>query len=124
MRFGWHSECFIVLRMETELMKKLLFAIVFLGATAAFGQAGSISSQATPIQFSEHPQHASITAMACEHTLVGGTADNYNYAHGERPLCEFGPVTEPTPLGDVARAFRKQKLAAKRAEIVFEKQGS
>src|SRR5215475_9598071 len=105
-------------------MKKLLFAILFLGATAAFGQAGAISSQAQMVQIPDHPQHASLTPMACEHPLVGGAADNYTYAHGERPLWEFGPVTEPTPLGDVARAFRKEKLAAKKAELVFEKQGS
>ncbi len=33
-------------------------------------------------------------------------------------------MVEPTPLGDVARAYRREKLAAKKAEIVFEKQGS
>ena len=55
--------------------------------------------------------------------LVGGGA--YTYAQGERPLWEFGPAfPPPTPLGDVARAFRKEKLAAKKAEIVLEKQGS
>lgn len=104
-------------------MKKLLFAIVFLGATAAFGQA-AVSSQATPIQFSEHPQHAGVAPMACEHPLVGGASDNCSYAKGERPLWEFGPVSEPTPLGDVARAYRKEGVAAKKAEVVFEKQGS
>jgi hypothetical protein len=61
-------------------------------------------------------------AMATESPLVGG--GSYTYAQGERPLWEFGPVSEPTPLGDVARAYRKEKLAAKKAEIVFEKQGS
>ena len=105
-------------------MKKLLFAIVFLSASAAFGQAGSISGQAQAIQFPDHPQHASLTAMACEHPLVGGASDNYTYAQGERPLWEFGPVSEPVPLGDIARANRKEKLAAKKAEIILEKQGS
>jgi hypothetical protein len=105
-------------------MKKLLFAIVCLGATAALGQAGAISSQAQMMQIPDHPQHAWLTPMACEHPLVGGVSDNYRYAQGERPLWEFGPVSEPTPLGDVARAYRKEKLAAKKAEIVFEKQGS
>ena len=38
-------------------MKNLLFAIVFLSASAAFGQAGSISGQAQAIQFPDHPQH-------------------------------------------------------------------
>ena len=104
-------------------MKNLFFAFIFLGATAAFGQ-GSISGQVAPLQIADHPQHASLTPMASEHPLVGGAADNYSYAHGERPLWEFGPVCEPTPLGDVARAYGKEKLAAKKAEVVFEKQGS
>ncbi len=61
--------------------------------------------------------------MACEHSLVGGAADNYSYAKGEQPLWEFGPVSQPVPLGDVARANRKDKVAVKKAEVVFEKQG-
>jgi hypothetical protein len=39
-------------------------------------------------------------------------------------LWEFGPVSQPTPLGDVARAYRKEKSVAKKAELVLEKQGS
>jgi hypothetical protein len=105
-------------------MKTVLLGIMILCAAAAFGQAGSISNQAIPIQIADHPQHASFSSMACEHPLVGGAADTYTYAQGERPLWEFGPVSEPTPLGDVARAYRKEKLAAKKAEVVFEKQGS
>jgi hypothetical protein len=46
-------------------------------------------------------------------------------AHGERPLWEFGPVSEPErPLGDVAREVRKEKQVARKAEITLEKQGS
>ena len=105
-------------------MKNLLFAVIFLAATAAFGQAGSISSQVAPLRIADHAQHASLAPMASEHPLVGGAADNCSYAHGERPLWEFGPVSQPTPLGDVARAYRKEKLAAKKAEVVYEKQGS
>jgi hypothetical protein len=110
--------------MKTEHRKKLLLAVLVLGATAAFGQAGSISSQATAIQIPDHPLHASLAPMACERPLVGGAADNYSYAQGERPLWEFGPLSVPTPLGDVARAYRREKAAARKAEIVFEKQGS
>lgn len=105
-------------------MKTALFATIFLCSAAAFGQAGAISSQTMPLQMPDHPQHASFTSMASEHPIVGGAPDGYTYAKGERPLWEFGPVTEPTPLGDVARAFRKEKLTAKKAEIVLEKQGS
>lgn len=105
-------------------MKTLLLACIILCAVTALGQAGSLSSQAVPLQFPDHPQHASLGAMACEHPLVGGAPDSYSYAQGERPLWEFGSVTEPTPLGDVARAYRKEKLTAKKAEVVLEKQGS
>lgn len=106
-------------------MKTIFLAMIILGAATAFGQAGSLSSTVVPLQIPDHPQHASFAAMASEHPLVGGAADTYTYAKGERPLWEFGPVSDPTPsLGDVARAYRKEKLAAKKAEIVLEKQGS
>ena len=105
-------------------MKAIILAMLILCAAAAFGQAAAISSQAVPVIFTDHPQHASLGAMACERPLVGGAADNYTYAQGERPLWEFGPMSEPTPLGDVARAYRKEKVAAKKAGVVVEKQGS
>ena len=107
-------------------MKITFLALLILCAGAAFGQtAGSISSQSTPIQIPDHVMHAEQHAMAQESPLVGSTGTTYTYAQGERPLWEFGPMLPPpTPLGDVARAFRREKLAAKKAEIVFEKQGS
>ncbi len=108
-------------------MKITLFVSAFflLFAATAFGQvAGSISSQAQQLQMPEHPAHAEQRDMAQERPLVGGSGTTYTYAQGERPLWEFGPVSVPTPLGDVARAYRKEKLAARKAEIVFEKQGS
>ena len=104
-------------------MKITLLILILFCAVGAFAQ-GAISSQPVVAQFAEHPEHASITPMAPEHPIGGGGPDTYSFAHGERPLWEFGPVSEPVPLGDVARAFRKEKMAAKKAEIVLEKQGS
>jgi hypothetical protein len=104
-------------------MKPLFVLAIILCSAAAFGQA-ALSNQVVPIQIADHPQHASLTPMACERPLVGGAPDAYVYAQGERPLWEFGPVSEPVSLGEVARAVRKEKLTAKKAEIVFEKQGS
>jgi hypothetical protein len=102
----------------------LILMMVFVGS-ACFGQASSsVSSQPQVIQMSSHPMHADQHSMASEHALVGGGPGTYSYAQGERPLWEFGPVSVPVPLGDVARAVRKEKLTAKKAEIVFEKQGS
>jgi hypothetical protein len=105
-------------------MKITLFALLLLVTASAFGQAaGAISAEAHMLQFPDHPQHADMQAMATEHFLVGG--GSVTYAQGERPLWEFGPFSAPpTPLGDVARAYRREKLASKKAEIVFEKQGS
>jgi len=115
-----------VLSIELTLkpMKLLLVGAVVLCSVAAFGQAGSLSSQVTVVSIPDHPMHASLTAMACERPLVGGAPDAYAYAQGERPLWEFGPVSQPTPLGDVARAYRKEKVVAKKPAIVFEKQGT
>ena len=104
-------------------MKTTLFVLVILCAAAAFGQNGGVlSNQAQIFQFPEHPQHAALHEMAKEQPLVGGSS--YTVEHGEVPLWEFGPVSEKPSLGDVARAYRKEKVNAKKAEIVFEKQGS
>jgi len=103
-------------------MKTTLFVLFIFCTAAAFGQAAVLSNQPQVIQSPSHPLHADTHPMATETPLVGG--GGYTYAQGERPLWEFGPVSQPTPLGDVARAYRKEKLTAKKAEIVFEKQGS
>jgi len=106
---------------------KIIFSILFvLCAAMAWGQVagGVLTNQPQVLELPEHPQHAALHEMATEQPLVGGSPATYSYAQGERPLWEFGPVSDPVPLGDVARAYRKQKLTAKKAEIVFEKQGS
>ena len=104
-------------------MKATFFALFFLVAASAFGQVSVLSNEVSVFHISDHPQHAEAHALAAEQSLVGG--GSISYAQGERPLWEFGPVSAPpTPLGDVARAFRKEKLGFKKAEIVLEKQGS
>ena len=105
-------------------MKTTFFLLFILCSAAAFGQYGSVSSQPIVLQLPEHTQHATLHEMAPEQSLVGGSPATYTYAQGEQPLWEFGPVSQQVPLGDVARAYRKQKLTAKKAQIVFEKQGS
>jgi hypothetical protein len=105
-------------------MKTTLLALFILVAATAFGQTGGVlSNQPQIIEPPSHPLHADQHSLASETPLVGGGA--YTYAQGERPLWEFGsPNPAPTPLGDVARAYRKEKQAARKAEFVFEKQGS
>ena len=111
-------------------MKITIFVLFILSTalctTAAFGQTGAVlSNQPQIVESASHPLHADHTALACEHPLVGGGPETYTSAHGERPLWEFGsPSPEPPPLGDVARAYRREKVAAKKAEFVLEKQGS
>jgi hypothetical protein len=102
-------------------MKTTLFAICFLCflcATTAFAQnAPVLSGAAQPVQMTDHPQHASEHALAQESSLLSTSA--YSYAKGERPLSEFGTLKQETPLGDIARAFRKEHAtAAKSAKVV------
>jgi len=107
---------------------KTIFVVMFiLFATAAFAQtAGVLPSQVQVLELPDHPLHAGPHAMATETPIVGGDASTYTYAHGEQPLWEFGPISVPVPLGDIARAYRKEKekVNAPKAGIVFEKQGS
>jgi hypothetical protein len=106
-------------------MRMITLVFLILCAAAAMGQtAGVIPNQPQIYRIPDHPMQAEQHSLASEHPLVGGGSNTYSYAQGERPLWELGPVSEPVPLGDVARALRKEKLAAKKAQKVFEKQGS
>jgi hypothetical protein len=111
--------------MGLNAMKTTLFVLLILCTASAVGQAGVgvTSGQSSMLEMSGHPEHASQHDLASEQSLLG-TASPYSFAQGERPLWEFGPVSQPTPLGDIARAYRKEKQAARKAEVVFEKQGS
>lgn len=106
-------------------MKTAILICIVLCSAAALGQtAGVISSQPQVVQIMGNPLHAEVKPLAAEHPLVGGGPSTYTFAQGERPLWEFGSVSEaPRPLGDIAREFRKEK-SAKKAAIVLEKQGS
>lgn len=107
-------------------MKTTIVLLFIFCAAAAFGQVGgsAISSQPNEFHMSGNPEHASPHALGEEHSLVGGMGGTYTVMSGERPLWEFGPVKEEVPLGDVARAYREEKKAVRKAEITFEKQGS
>jgi hypothetical protein len=107
---------------------KITFCVLFLLlAASAFGQViGPVSNQAQMLQIPDHTLHAEPHALATERSLIGS---EISYAQGERPLWDLAPapaLPSLTPLGDVARAFRrdKEKLAVRKAEIIFEKQGS
>jgi hypothetical protein len=102
-------------------MKTTIVALCFLCASAAFAQnAPVLPNTPQPLQMSDHPQHASEHAMAQESSLLSCSA--YSYAQGERPLSEFGGnLKQETPLGDIARAFRKDRTTAAKAAKGLEK---
>jgi hypothetical protein len=102
-------------------MKTTIFALCFLCATAAaFGQTASVlSNTPQPFRMPDHIQTATQQAMAPESNLLGTSA--YSFAQGEQPVVDFGTLPRETPLGDIARAYRKEHTAFPKAVKVFEK---
>jgi len=103
-------------------MKTTIFILCFLCFTAAcFGQAASVqSNNPQPMSMpDDRPQHASQHALAQESSLLG--ASDISYAKGDRPMSEFVTLTRETPLGDIARAYRKEHITAAKAVKVMEK---
>jgi len=93
--------------------------LCFLCATTAFGQlAPVLPNTPQPIQMQDHPQHASEHAMALESSLFGNSP--YTYAQGEVPLADLGSPVYQTPLGDIARANKKEHIGAPKAIKVLE----
>jgi len=98
-------------------MKTTLFAFCFLCATAAFGQ--TTASMNSTFQFIDHSSHASVRSMASPADILGG--QDVVVGHGEVPLADIPmPEIRETPLGDVARQVRQQRLFAKKAQRVWE----
>ena len=102
-------------------MKLFLSALFLVCATAAFGQnAPVLQNQVNMVSIPDHVEHASQHELATSQDLLEHSG--ISSAHGERPLWEFGPVgPPPTPLGDIARANRKDHELIKKAQIVWEK---
>lgn len=101
-------------------MKLTFVLFILLCASAAFGQ--NVLAQPTytqPVVIVDHPQHASQHDLAEPQDLLEHSA--YTYAKGELPLSDFVHPSEPEPLGDIARAYRKEHALVKKAEFVFEK---
>jgi hypothetical protein len=97
----------------------LLFFSLLLCASAVFGQTASVLSNSPQMTLiPDHPEHASQHEMAPQQDILEHSG--YTYAQGERPLWEFGPVSVPVPLGDVARAAKKQRETARKSEVVWQ----
>lgn len=101
-------------------MKITLFVFCMLCATAALAQNAPVQNGvAQPLQMADHTQRASEHAMALESSLLSNSP--YTYAKGEVPLAELGSPMYQTPLGDIARAYRKEHAAVPRAVRSLEK---
>jgi hypothetical protein len=105
---------------EMNTMKITLFALCFLCATAALGHSlgGSVGSanMSSTIQMNSHPEHATQAPMALEQSLFDHSG--YFIVEGERPLWEVQPLSPKVPLGDIARALRKDHQTTKKANFV------
>jgi hypothetical protein len=100
-------------------MKKTLFVLCLLSATAAFaqyGSAGHISSEPMVYQYSGHPAHAGYAPMLQEQSILASA--NYSTAQGERPVSDF-PQPEPVSLGAAARELRKEHAQLKKSRVVW-----
>jgi hypothetical protein len=101
-------------------MKTALFVLCCLCATAALGQSvGSVSAApvSSSIQMASHAEHATQQPLAEQQSLL--ERSNYYYAQGEMPLWEVQGLSKShaVPLGDIARAFRKDHELVKKADI-------
>lgn len=108
-------------------MKTTIFMLLFLCSAAALAQVGGGSfgspAMSDPMSMASHASHAGPQQLAQEQSLLEGTGQVY-IAHGEVPLWEVAPKDPPAvPLGDVARAYRKQHETARKAQFVYSQVG-
>src|ERR1700683_1750963 len=119
-----HPKLFHTIRQSSpdriKLMKRTIFAFCFLWGTAAFGQTASVlyNNPQPIIMPDDRPQHASEHAMGTESSLL--SSGTISYAKGEVPLAELASPMYHTPLGDIARAYRKEHAALPKATKVSE----
>jgi hypothetical protein len=114
--------------MEQEIKNMKSFSILVLGmcvfcAVSAFGQANFGSAMSGPeegFQMPDHPQ------VAAQHAMGQGIdlreASQSVSDRGEIPLweaMEMMPSRRVTPLGDLARAIRKEHAAMPKAVIIW-----
>jgi len=103
----------------TAIVVALFFLCVLCASSANAQNAAVLSNNPQPIHVPDHPQTASEHQIAHESTLLSVTP--YGYAQGEVPLAEVGSLPYQTPLGDIARAYKKEHALAPKAVMVLEK---
>jgi hypothetical protein len=103
-------------------MKTLVVAFCFLATSAALAQVGAggsvLSSEPSFVEFNSHPARANQMGMAEQQIVL--ERSNSMIAQGERPLWELAPKVTVVPLGDIARAVRKERLVAKKSTTIWE----
>jgi hypothetical protein len=105
--------------MKTSLCA-LAFAFFLLCGGTAFGQNAAVLSN-TPQVFSppdDHPLRASEHAMGYETSLL--STSSISYAKGEVPLAELASPIYHTPLGDIARDYKKEHAMLPKATKIAE----
>jgi hypothetical protein len=107
---------------ENKTMKTTLFLLCFLSATLSFGQnsagVSTLSNEPQMVSFYSHSRQATQQNMSQEQNLL--ERSGFTYAQGERPLWEVAPKSHTTPLGDLARALRKEHETVKKADIIWQ----
>jgi hypothetical protein len=103
----------------TAIVVAIFFLCVLCAPSAHAQLAPVLQNNPAPIHMADHPQTASEHQIARESTLLSITP--YGYAQGETPLAELGSIPYQMPLGDVARAYRREHELAPKAVVVWEK---
>jgi hypothetical protein len=95
--------------------------MIFVGVAAASAQVGggALSNQPQIFNIPSHPERAAVQTLSREESLFEGST--VTTAKGELPLWDTPQkVTYVMPLGDVARFYRREHEAAKKAALVKE----
>lgn len=101
-------------------MKKILFVLCLLSATAAFAQyyggMSTINTQLQMPQMPSHPAHAGYTPMSQGQSVLA--SGSYASAQGERPFSDF-PQPEAVSLGTAARELKQQHAPLRKSRVVW-----
>ena len=104
----------------TKIAIAAAFVLCMFTASGAHAQTAMVlSNTPQPVAMQDHVQHATQHLMTPESSLLSNWT--YSYAKGEVPLAELGSLPPQVPLGDVARAYRKEHMTAAKAVYTLEK---
>jgi len=119
--YAWEEQSLGPPNTEISAMKTTLFVLCLFCAAGAFAQGGIqgsvLSNEVSIFHMPSHVERASRQSVTQGQSLL--EASGSSYARGEKPLWEVAPQTTVVPLGDTARALRKQHAEAKKATIVW-----